>query len=125
MCRATVDEIIAVFCRLFDVSELDLLSHSRKQPICLIRQAAMAVAADHLSPSGITLAAIGQRFCRHHSTVFHARELARHDPNIQKLIRQALPHIVNGKNGVGGWLENEVSIGGYIPIGLSHRVTYG
>jgi len=68
--QPTIEDIITVVCRYFDVKRIDLLGKRRQQSISLPRQVGMFLAREH---TRLSLEEIGAQFGgRDHTTVIHA-----------------------------------------------------
>ncbi len=80
--QPTIDEIIKVVCRFYDVKRIDLLGKRRHKSISLPRQIGMTLTRMH---TGLSLEEIGAQFGgRDHTTVMHAvktiKQKRRQDP---------------------------------------------
>ncbi len=68
--QPTIDEIITIVCRFYDVKRIDLLGKRRHKSISLPRQIGMTLTRMH---TGLSLEEIGAQFGgRDHTTVMHA-----------------------------------------------------
>lgn len=77
-----LEQIIDFICRRFDLSKSELFSKSRRQEVVLARNTAFFLARQH---TALSLAAIGERLGRKHSTVLKGitnveREISRQSP---------------------------------------------
>jgi chromosomal replication initiator protein len=84
-----LEQIIDFICRRFDLSKAELFSKSRRQDVVLARNTAFFLARKH---TGLSLAAIGERLGRKHSTVLKGitnveREISRQSPLGRQLER--------------------------------------
>ena len=85
--RPHMREIVAAVCKVYRVSDTDLLSERRTQPIAFYRQIAMYLCC-RLTFHG--LPSIGRLFNRDHTTVLHARDTIAQKRNSDEELRSEL-----------------------------------